>query len=195
MLRRNLYFQAAVAGLVSMGLMAPGCGGPCNQKTDPDCVYRFVMIRDTVPPAGFTGTQTEGVDIYGVQLFHTLLANPTDAQQVHDCQFGSGDNSAATDCEYVVATHESACSGDEGAADYVSLGGEGGYVIVSFGGEVMSTDDIIRVYECETGTNGDNIEETYEVWTGVSTDPEDPSWLLCGDKMTGTEDCDVDLDQ
>lgn len=165
---------------------------PCDRETDPECIYRFAMIRDTTPLTALKKTGTDGADIFGVVLYHDTLTTPIPATQVHACASGPGDNHLAVDCNYVLSAGEATCGTE--IFDYTALGGKNGYVIVNFGGEIIDTGDIIRVYECGAGDNDDDYDETYEVSVGINSDPNDPSWIVCGAEQSGQEDCDVDLD-
>ena len=180
--------------LVLIAPLAMACEDkPCNRNTDPECVYRFAMIKDVTPLTDLKKTGTDGADIYGVVLFHQMLTNPILATQVHACGFGPGNNSLADDCNYTLSAGTSTCGTTD--YDYTALGGKGGYVIVNFGGEIIDTDDIVRVYECDAGDNDDDYDEDYQVYVGVSSDPNDPSWFLCGETTSGLTDCTVNLDE
>lgn len=66
------------------------------------------------------------------------------------------------------------CTADD--SYYVSLGGLGGSLVVSFANlEAIEPGDMIKVYEC-----GDGVEDAYQIHVGVGTSVNDPQWIVCG---------------
>ena len=154
--------------------------------------YRYIMVvdRETEPGAGMTG----GVDIVAVEL----IAGGTSyfADQLHDCRFGDMDNSGANDCNNALGAPAGGIGECQGAgpedADYVSLGGQPGSLVVSVDGErTLQTGDEIQVYECGREQNPGALDENYDVLIGVSTDPDDPDWIQCIAAGTGITSCVV----
>jgi hypothetical protein len=126
--------------------------------------YTYVLVVDNEVPAGPAGY--EGADIDAIQL--VTATGTFDAAQVVEVTFGVGDNINAADASSVLGAPGS-CSDDSPL--YVSLGGEGGYLIVSFTGlQEVHAGDTIRVSECGTASD-------YSVYVGVATSQSDPNWF------------------
>ncbi|MBN1946549.1 MAG: hypothetical protein JW797_12820 [Bradymonadales bacterium] len=152
--------------------------------------YHYVLIQDMEDPEVSEDTRTAGVDIYGVQL--VKMGVTYNATQVHACAFGDGDNSRARDCNQVLGPPEGVCSATTSNPDYVSLGGLGGHIIVSFGSrEEINTANEVRVYECGAAQNPTATAEYYDYFVGVSTDPQDANWVECVHGATGGSSCTV----
>ena len=161
-----------------------------NDTTDPGQSYHYLLIEDRENPDSSSPTHTAGVDIFGVQLTHTG-GSPINASEVHACNFGSGDNAHATNCESALGTPVGQCS-TSGTADYVALGGQGGNLIVSFGAlEEIVAGDEITVHECGRDQNPNATDEEYDAFYGVSTDPNASTWVECLRGASGEGSCTV----
>lgn len=132
-------------------------------------VFQYVMVLDRTPD-GLAPTHAHGIDLYGIQLVRpdsTIFP----AVQVEDCGFGEGDNQAASSCDVVLGDPAGRCLDPE-IPDWVSLAGEGGYIIVSFGEEVtFSSGDRIEVFECGAAN------EIYDVLVGSTAEKETADWV------------------
>lgn len=145
--------------------------------------YLYVMIVDTTDPGSSSGLGVDGVDIDGVEVVRAGAS--TWASSIPESAFGPGDNSAAGDLNESLDVASDTC--DIGAADFVSLGADGGYEILEFAalGEILEG-DTIRVHECDSP-----VEESYDVFVGVATAATDPNWLLCGTGLVALAECVV----
>jgi len=152
--------------------------------------YHYVLILDRQDPETSSPTHTAGVDIYGAQL--DTNGQTFDVSSVDACGFGTGDNEAARYCDVVIGPPDDECDPDAIDPAFVSLGGEDGYIIVSFGSlEPVVAGDIIYVYECGREQNPSAIQEYYDIYVGVGADPGDPHWVECALNATGTGVCTV----
>ena len=157
--------------------------------------YHYVMIEDLQTSDSPSAPMTAGVDIFGIQLEKdgTLF----NASRIHTCEFGDGDNSFARDCSKALGIPVPSCEspGTEGAvADYVSLGGIGGRLIVSFGDfEEIAEGDLIRVYECGLNLDPETVVEFYTTSIGSSSDASSDSWISCLPEGTGETECPVPM--
>lgn len=206
-----------IAALLSVGvfLTITGCElepERCSPSVDPECVetetdtsedsgtpdadtstegqaYHYVFIADREDPDTSSPTHTAGVDIFGVQL--NKGGSLINASEVHTCNFGSGDNAHATNCESALGTPVGNCS-TSGTADYVALGGAGGELVVSFGAlEEIETGDQITVHECGREQNSGATDEEYDAFIGVSVDPNASTWVECLRGASGEGSCTV----
>ena len=210
---RFLWLVAVFA--LGTGLALTGCElqESCDPATDPDCVvadtggdtggntdmgttdtgqgqsYHYVLIEDREPAGSSSQTHTAGADIFGVQLMKN--GQTYNASDVHACNFGGGDNAHATDCTQALGVPVGDCSTTR-TADYVALGGQGGQLIVSFGTlEEIVTGNEIKVYECGAEHNPGALEEHYDAFVGVATDPNASTWQECIRQGTGETTCTV----
>jgi hypothetical protein len=155
--------------------------------------FHYVMIEDLQNPDAPGSPLTTGVDIFGIQLEKdgTLF----NASRIHSCEFGDGDNSFAQGCSNALGIPVPTCesAGTEGAiADYVSLGGIGGRLIVSFGDfEEIVEGNLIRVFECGTEQNPGELDEFYTTFIGASSDALSDSWTTCLLEGSGETECAV----
>lgn len=171
--------------LLAATLITSGCEltEECDPNTDPDCTtaspnpsesgtptptptlpYLYVWVEDAgLDPS--EAVMTGGVDIEGVSVT-PQGGSETFADQIHECVFGPDDNSDATNCAQALGDPGAAC--DMETPDFVSLGGAGGYLIVSFTGIEIQAGDTITVTECGAARNAIGVDERYDVL--VSTD-------------------------
>ena len=159
--------------------------GDAGGEADADAgrPYFYVLVEDqSTDPTG----PTAGADIFGLSLVRG--AAETFVTQVHEVEFGLGDTSAAMDVNVALGVPgdpSTAC--DPAAPGFVSLGGEGGALVVSFGTlEEVRSGDVIRVYACDRA-----VAEPYDVLVGTSTTVSSPEWFVCGTGLTGRADCTV----
>ena len=205
----------AAAALI-LGMAVTGCEmtETCDPNTDPDCVvedagntttdtgtqvdqgqqgqsYHYVLIEDRTTDE--RPDQTGGADIAGVELVKS--GSSFFASQVHWCEFGNFDNSDAEDCNQALgapASGQGECNPSASVPDFVSLGGVGGQLIVSFGNlEEIVEGARIFVYECGRQQNPSAVDEPFDMRVGVATQPSDPNWLPCISNGTGIVDCTV----
>ncbi|MFT4627025.1 MAG: hypothetical protein ACI8PZ_005706 [Myxococcota bacterium] len=162
-------------------LALSGCGiieildkdpGTDTATTGSGASYPYVLIGDR---GSNDVSPTAGVDIEGVRL-ETASGSTYYATVVQECKFGSG-READADCGEV--------TGSPGSAT-VSLGGDGGSLIVSFGGELAYSGDVITVYE-----DGYEGGELYDIYLGDSSSSTIGSWVTCAAGATGETDCEV----
>ena len=198
---RRLLVLALVGGL---GACDPD--DACDPATDAACQpadtgtpsdgslpYLYVEILDRAGEEE-AASHTAGVDIVGVELVRAGIG--TFADVVHHCSFGAEDNSAATNCTRALqrpVDGQGTCAATPAPdkADYVSLGGVGGTLVVSFDTLRLRQGDALRVYECGREHRPGAPEELYDVRIGVSPDPDDPSWVPCITGGTGIIECTV----
>lgn len=218
MKNKILWMAAILTTGMAFGTIGCELEESCDPATDPECevsdagdtggggqdtnedtgggqfqTYNYVLIVDEEDPDLSSPTSTAGVDIYGVQLVRSAGGATFNASQVHACNFGSGDNDRATDCNQALGAPDSTCSPSSNSPTYVSLGGnDGGELIVSFGNleEIVQGDQVI-VYECGTAENPGATQEDYDFFVGVSTDPNASTWIECANDVTGTSTCTV----
>lgn len=145
--------------------------------------FQYILVLDRTPD-GFAPTHAHGIDLYGIRLVrHDNSTLP--AVQVEDCGFGEGDNMAASSCDSVLGEPDGRCL-EPSIPDWVSLAGEGGYIIVSFGeGVVFSEGDRIEVFECGAAN------EVYDVLVGSTADKETTDWVLSCVGVMNTVSCAV----
>jgi hypothetical protein len=205
-------FCVAMAGAY---LSACQLSESCDPNTDPNCVvdggtdagadttvdtstdegggfqtYHYVLIQDLENPNTSSPTHTAGVDIDAVGLTKNGAAEIY-AAQVHECNFGPGDNAHATNCNLALGAPQNGCS-PTGTPDYVSLGGDGGYIIVSFTNLAeIDTGNTLRVYECGSQQNPGATAEHFDASVGVATTLNDPHWVACITNGTGIAECTV----
>ncbi len=150
--------------------------------------YRYVMIVDQEDPGTSSASSTAGADIDAVELVSG--GSVSDATQIENCWFGDGDNSAATNCSDALGAPDNGCSPD--APDFVSLGGSGGILVVSFGPDTeIFAGDVIIIYECGRDQNPGATDEHYDVWVGVSSGLDEPDYVQCMADGTGIAQCTV----
>ena len=161
-----------------------------NEDTGSTQTYHYVMVEDLEDPGTSSPTHTAGVDIFGVQLIEGGRTH--NASQVHEVRFGTGDNSNATDANQVLGVPDDDCDPSADTPSYVSLGGDGGYLIVSFGSleEIVEGDDIV-VHECGRAQNPGATDEHYDFFVGVATGASDPNWVTVCTRSTGVQTCRV----
>lgn len=198
--------------LLALAALQLGAGceleqGECDPTTDPNCVvpsgdgstdsdglppkfapYVYVLVQDLEERD--RGGGRAGADIVAVELRSGGASSY--ASQVHDCEFGGLDNSLAQNCNVVQGVplpDEQSCLSDPTPAqvDFVSLGGVGGSMVVSFGllKEIQQGDQLV-VYACD-GV----VSEHYNALVGTSSDPNDPNWRPCISNGTGISSCTV----
>lgn len=191
--------------LLAIALLSSGCelNETCDPNTDPGCKppvgdggtdtdakaikslpYTFVYVADLTSD-GRNGVG--GADIIGIELIQG--GSSFYASQVHSCEFGALDNSLAKNCNVAqgVPTQDpQSCPTPPvaGQADFVSLGGTGGSLIVSFGLlKPIFTGDQIIVHACKRLTG----DELYNVYVGPSAQPSDPQWVSVIASGEGTQ--------
>lgn len=152
-------------------------------------VLRYVMVWDHESPETSSPTATSGVDIDAIKLDtgdESFFAN-----EVVDCSFGPGDvGELAGDCGNALGPPEGGC--DPEAPDFVSLGGNGGVLIVSFGdGVEISSGNQITVFECGQHQNAEATAEVYDAHVGATTERSIRNWTTCIDHGMATSTCIV----
>ncbi len=150
--------------------------------------YLYIMVVDLENSSTASATHTAGVDIDGIGL--TVSGLPYFADNVESVVFGVGDNAGAQDGTQVLSVPENSC--DAGAPTFVSLGGDGGTLIVSFGEKTaLNEGDVVTVYECGPQQTPGAIEEHYAIFVGVSPDPSADTWTTCTPDATGITSCTI----
>lgn len=154
--------------------------------------YGYVMIVDRTPRSVIAEEGTAGADVYGVSWVLPDDGQTVYASLMRGCEFGDGDNSAAQDCEQITLTPRGACDPSAAEPDFVSLGGEGGYVIAYFGDrrDFLEGHQII-VHECDQTVWPEGDADLIDVYLGVSDNPNDPRWVPCVMEAEGTVTCDI----
>lgn len=151
--------------------------------------YRYVMVLDREDPSTSSASSTAGADIDAVAVAKTD-GSIQYATRVEVCTFGGGDNSGATDCSQALDVPESGCSPD--APDFVSLGGDGGTLVVGFAsGVAMENGDVLIVYECGGDQNPGATDEDFDAYIGVSADTADANWVRCMADASGIAQCAI----
>ena len=135
--------------------------------------YSYALIRDrSEADPGITA----GVDIEGIELA-TPSGGTFYATLVYECAYGPGREDEDESCSSVTGTP---------GAEYVSLGGDGGTLVVAFGGEAIVTGSTITVYE-----GGPESGEAYDIDVGTSTSSRSGSWVTCAAGVSGTATCEA----
>jgi hypothetical protein len=202
---KNRVVWLSVAALSVLGLALSGC--ELEEDCDPtvtDCTdasttdtgtdqgsdqsndvvqgqtYHYVMVTDLTDPDISSPTSTAGADIDAIEL--EADGDSFFATRVDDFAEGPGDNDFGDDPNEALNSPEGECP-TSGSANYYSLGGTGGFIIVSFAQlQQIQTGDTIRVYECGA------TEEDYQAEVGVGTDPSDPNWVRVITAGTGIQE-------
>ena len=174
----------------------------CDPNIDPNCVvdtgrdvtadtgtdtpafqsYFYVLVedRDTAPSGDTPGADVQAVELGkgGGSFYISAVA---------DAAFGSSPPEVGTDnanFNNVIGAPEGGCDlSDSDTYDtFVSLGGEGGYFIGSFGSmEEIVAGNSITVHTCI----GDD-SEFWDAFVGVATDPGASSWVQVINDGRGT---------
>src|SRR5690606_14726268 len=98
---------------------------------------------------------------------------------------------AAADFTKLLRAPQGTCSA--GDPDYVSLGAEGAYAIVSFGEDrvELAAGDELVIYECGDANDPDAAADTYDVFFGGAASPDDARWSPWVEGATGETRCTV----
>ncbi len=134
--------------------------------------YAYVLVGDR---SSTDLSSTAGIDLEGIRL-DTPSGGIFYSTLVHECEFGPGREDEA-DCSGLVGSPGS---------ESVSLGGDGGTVIVSFGGEYIESGATITVYE-----DGYESGELYDIYVGDTTSSNTGTWTTCAAGATGEFPCEV----
>ncbi len=136
-----------------------------------DVTYVYVLVGDR---SSTDLAADAGIDVEGIALDNGTTQYAT---QVHECEPGPGRGDDDVDCNVVTGTPGS---------EVVSLGGQGGTLIVGFGGVTIPSGATVTVYE-----DGSNGSELYDVYVGDSTSSASGTWTTCVGGATGTVSCEV----
>jgi hypothetical protein len=180
---RALRALVLAGAIVLAGACEESSAGPDGSDGDDGGAqtYHYVLIVDSNMDPSTVGGRA-GLDIDAVELVSG--SESVFAASVSECAFGSGDNSAASDCNRALGTPEATCNA--APASWVSLAGDGGYLIVSFEGlHEIRQGDLVRVHSC------DPADGPYDVSVGVSTTATDPNWMRVMADATGTVEATV----
>jgi hypothetical protein len=186
-------------------LLATAVAGGCElEECDPDAgecdpnpevrdaqtgtiyqTYRYVLVRDQHQnsPTGTAGVDIDAVSltrgggrIYFADTWHEYIAGP-----------GVQQGSMSRDPNQALGPP----GGDAGACisgggSSVMLGGTGGSIVVSFGGEMeIAEGDLIRVITCDGGP------DEFGIFIGGEPKASSPRWVTCSASATGTPECPV----
>ena len=189
----------AVLSMFVLGLSLSACEleEECDPETDENCVvdagtdvvedqgpqyqsFYYVLVEDKDQnPSG----DTPGGDVDAVTL--TKGGDTYNISEVHEAAFGSErPDGANSNFNNVLGAPEGTCDLDDSDTynTFVSLGGDGGYFIGSFGSlEEIETGNTITVHTC-TGP----ASEEWDASVGVGTSISDPNWVLVINDGIGT---------
>ncbi|MDF1566360.1 MAG: hypothetical protein P1V51_25235 [Deltaproteobacteria bacterium] len=99
------------------------------------------------------------------------------ADQWGEVAFGPGQDGACSDANAALGV-------EDGSA--VCLGGEGGYLIVSFAGvDCIAEGDLIQTFELGTEA------EPYDLLVGPTASATDVNWVACASGASGPTQCTV----
>lgn len=135
-------------------------------------VYRYLMVVDRSPSDLGASNLFCGTDIDAVILGHAGTAMPATgalASAGGACLEGPVRTGLAT------GSPQSTCE----MGTFASLGGEGGYLVLSFS-QPIEPGDSIQVHECTVS----GIMDHYDLRVGTSTDPTAPSWVTIAEGLT-----------
>jgi hypothetical protein len=163
-----------------------GAGGDGAPDVGQTRSYHYVLIEDRVDPAIGLAAATCGVDIDAVVL---ETAGGTFAiSQVHEFGAGSCEPGGNPDANRALGEPEGDCG--ESTEGLVPLGGEGGYLIASFGAlQEIRAGDTITVHAC--AEIAEDVDERFRVFVGVGTTVSDPNWIVIADDASGTTSATV----
>jgi hypothetical protein len=164
--------------------LLPGCGfiqvvdkspqyDTATESETGAVAYGYALIRDR---SDADPGVTAGVDIEGIEL-ETPAGGTFYATLVYECAYGPGREDEDEVCNAVTGTP---------GAELVSLGGDGGTLVVAFGGEAIVSGAMITVYE-----DGHESGELYDIYVGTSTSSSSGSWTTCAAGATGTVTCEA----
>jgi len=158
-----------------------------SELTGPTGPFIYVRIVDAGEPGAASASGTAGADIDGLQLSQD--GRILYATAVQSMQQGSGEVSeAASVSDAVFGAPQNDCSPQ--APTFLSLGGEGGEVVVSFGSlQPLSEGDLLTVFECGKDQQATSTDDLYDVWVGTEADPNSGTWSRCVTAGTGIESC------
>ena len=164
----------------SGGAGGAGTGGVGGSGGAAGLPYLYVLVQDhtTAAEPGMDGLDVDAIEVVrGGQSYA--------ATELLECAFGTGDNAEANDCNQALGAAGGNCSAQP--AEHVSLGGDGGYLLLGFSnlGAIEAGDHVI-VHECDATDDG-----PYDVFVGVGATVSDPNWVVCAQTATGTTDCVV----
>lgn len=149
--------------------------------------YHYVLLVDQDQNAS---GDRPGADIDGIEL--NKNGSTLFLSQIHESDFGgvqpSGDNS---NFDNALGSPEDECQEKDpiywDRINFVSLGGDGGYLIGSFTGlAALEPGDTLTVHAC-----AGPLSETWTLSVGVSTDINDPNWLEIISAGVAVEDVTV----
>lgn len=149
-------------------------GGTCNAAGICEAApsFRFVLVEDRQTGAG---GDYPGADIDSVELVKgdgTIIG----AVEVEDFANDSSGNLAA-DPSQVLGVSDAACDADSGK--FYAMGGEGNWMILSYGDAIIENGDSIDVVELGSTECGTFDDDSWAVSVSVSTD--EGSFLELGD--------------
>ncbi|MEO1272742.1 MAG: hypothetical protein AAFX99_32035, partial [Myxococcota bacterium] len=141
-------------------------GGTGSTSNRPGTSYSFVLVEDQ--SSSNPGGDTPGADIDAISVSFSSTGVEAFAVSVEDSSLGGGTN---LDITQAIGAPDSGCE----PRNFVSLGGSGGYIMVSFG-QTSGSGDSITVYELGPTTCPNQpqwIDEDYDVSVSVSTNLSD----------------------
>ncbi|MEO1270384.1 MAG: hypothetical protein AAFX99_20045, partial [Myxococcota bacterium] len=149
-------------GSGSTGTSSSGTG-TTGTSNGPNTTFNFVLVEDMSPNSG---GESPAADIDSIST--TIQGIETFATSVEDFSLGGGSN---LDTNQALGAPDSGCT----ATNFVSIGGVGGYLLVSFG-RSFSSGDAVTVYElgpttCPNQTNW--IDEDYRILISISSNLSD----------------------
>ena len=117
-------------------------------------------------------------------FFAIITNDPNQALGAPDAFYEYATGDAADDDDDGIPNYLDVCEvGDDTTPDeFLSLGGEGGFVVLRMGGTIEQGDsvEVLEVGDCDFGGNNDAIPEEVEVAVSVAREPENAYWVTLG---------------
>lgn len=186
-----------------------GSDDKCEEPSEDALPYKFVRVDDLYKKGDTNSKEDYGADIDAIVL-DKADGQPSYAKNVVDYKHGGGFYTGSHEAEADVASKKvlgapdsfyeypevTNChlyiNKDPSNAAFVSLGGEGGYIIVEMEKAIEKGDklDVLEVGDCTydddaDGKGGKAVKEPVKVQISVAADAIDSQWVVLTEKSDG----------
>jgi hypothetical protein len=134
-----------------------------------DCGFRYAILADL---SGGSGGGTPGADVDAVQLRKSRAEYWVET--VVHAEIGGAQNQWA-DPSLLIGPSDSECQ----TQNFVSLGGKGSFVVLSFGSDVLlEVGDVLEVFELSARMcDNSSLDDPWELLVSNSPDPMDAEYI------------------
>jgi hypothetical protein len=163
-------------------------GGTWSAAVSLQAPYQYVRIVDLGDADGSV-EGTPGVDIDGIELVRG--GEVYFATRYEELAFGADPvDGLAANAGLAMGAPQGTC--DPSSPDFVSLGGAGGALTVSFGDrQAFGPGDTVRVHECGDDSAESDVTERYEITLAPAVDSPAEEWVVCLVSGSGVSECKV----